>query len=305
MTLAFNLRNVRVTEFGVGRDDEEGQTFHLVPVDADVQAALQEMVAATWSAMRELSDDPPRYEPSEKHASSEYVYLPIGDDLAEPLRQLHEANNLAVDSAALSDHAKVFCYFVRMTDKQGRRLTAIRRATQFKGILKSRLIRLVTDALRIIEDRVFKLDSDFDILIDNARVHILRPSGFEFVGKLQAAVLAGAPENVKAIQRDLPFVDFDLVENYAAKHPRAARYLASIRAQKATTDIDKRALKELCKATGVEIQEAKGKITVADGHVMGFLEVLDRRRYEVELVKGSPERFRAASRRKLEGSGQS
>lgn len=187
-----------------------------------------------------------------------------------------------------------------MTDKQGRRLTAIRRATQLKGILKSRLI---SDALQIIEDRVFKLDSDFDILIDNARVHILRPSGFEFVGKLQGAVLAAAPENVKAIRRDLPFVDFGL--SYAAKHPRAARYLASIRAQKATKDIDKRALKELCKATGVEIQEAKGKITVADGHVMGFLEVLDRRRYEVELVKGSPERFRAGSRQKLEGGRQS
>jgi hypothetical protein len=192
-----------------------------------------------------------------------------------------------------------------MTDKQGRRLTAIRRATQFKGILKSRLIQLVTDALRIIEDRVFKLDSDFDILIDDAKVHILRPSGFEFVGKLQGAVLAAAPENVKAIRRDLPFVDFDLIETYAAKHPRAARYLASIRAQKATKDIDKRALKELCKATGVEIHEAKGKITVADGHVMGFLEVLDRRRYELELVKGSPERFRAGSRQKLEGGGPS
>jgi hypothetical protein len=33
---------------------------------------------------------------------------------------------------------------------------------------------------------------------------------------------------------------------------------------------------------------------------MGFLEVLDRRRYELELVKGLPERFRATSRRKID-----
>jgi len=33
---------------------------------------------------------------------------------------------------------------------------------------------------------------------------------------------------------------------------------------------------------------------------MGFLEVLDRRRYELELVKGLPERYKASSRRKIE-----
>ena len=184
------------------------------------------------------------------------------------------------------------------TDNKERRLTAIRRATQFKGVLKSRLIRIVTDALKLIDAPVFKLDSDFDLLIDHSKLHILRPSGFEFVGELQEAVLAGAPGNIKAIRTDLPFVNFDLIEAYATKHPRAARYLASIRSSKATKDIDKSYLKKLCKATGVEIRETKDKIAVEDGHVMGFLEV--RRRYEVLLVKDSPERFRAGSRQKLE-----
>lgn len=59
-------------------------------------------------------------------------------------------------------------------------------------------------------------------------------------------------------------------------------------------------MKKLCKTTRVEVRIVNGKITVNDGHEMGFLEVLDRRRYELELVKGSPERFRAASRRKIE-----
>jgi len=54
---------------------------------------------------------------------------------------------------------------------------------------------------------------------------------------------------------------------------------------------------------GVQFHEANGKITVEEGHVMGFLEVLDRRLYAVELVKDSPERFRAASRRRLVNGG--
>src|SRR2546426_481228 len=81
------------------------------------------------------------------------------------------------------DPATVFCYFARLTDSKGRRLTALRRATQFKGVLKSRLLRLVTDSLKLVEDHIFKLDRDFDLLIDSANVHILRPSGFEFAGE--------------------------------------------------------------------------------------------------------------------------
>jgi hypothetical protein len=301
MNLEFDLEKVEVTEFGVGCDDGKGQTYVAVPVDASVQTALREMVQATWEAMQRDENGPTKYEPSEKHAPTEYLYLPLSDELAASVRELHEAAALDINAAALSDPSVVFCYFARLTDKKQQRLTALRRATQFKGVLKSknRLVRMVDDTLQIIEDTVFKLDKDFDLLVDAKNVHILRPSGFEFVGKLQQAILEAVPENIDAIRNDLPFVDFDGIRAYAAKHPRAARYLASIRDQAETKNIDKAALKKLCKSTGVEFAESKGKIVVADGHEMGFLEVLDRRRYQVELVKGEPERFKAASRKKL------
>jgi hypothetical protein len=270
-------------------------------VDADVQGALREMVQATRDAMQKDEDGPAKYEPSEKHGSTEYLYLPLEDEMASSVRALHEAKNLDIDSSALNEPAGVFCYFVRLTDKEQRRLTALRRATQFKGVLKKRLIRFVSDSLRLIEDSVFKLDSDFDFLVDSANVHIVRPSGFEFAGKLQQAIVDAVPDNVKAIQKDLAFVAFDGIEAYAGKHPRAARYLASIRSQAETKSIDKSLLKKLCKQTGVEVTESRGKVTVSDGHEMGFLEVLDRRRYEVSLVKEKPERYRAASRRKIDG----
>jgi hypothetical protein len=301
MKLDFDLGNVTVTEFGVGRDDGNGQTFVTVPVDADVQAALHEMVQATWVAMQKDEDGPAKYEPSEKHGSTEYLYLPLGDVMASSVRELHEAMNLDIESNVLADPSDVFCYFARLTDSKKRHLTALRRATQFKGVLKNRLLRFVSDSLKLIEDRVFKLDSDFDLLVDSANVQILRPSGFEFAGKLQQAIVDAVPGNVEALRKDLKFMEFAGIEGYAAKHPRAARYLASIRAQKETKDIDKAALKKLCKQTGVEVSESKGKVTVATGHEMGFLEVLDRRRYGVSLVKEKPERYRAASRRKIDG----
>ena len=56
----------------------------------------------------------------------------------------------------------------------------------------------------------------------------------------------------------------------------------------------------LCNSTGVEIDDSNGRIVVPDGHVVGFLEVLDRRRSDVELVTGRPEQFKAASRRRID-----
>jgi hypothetical protein len=300
MTVSFDFQNVTITEFGVGRDEAEGDSFLVVPTDHDVQVALQEMAIATRDEMNRISETaPPVYEPSEKYGSSEYVYLPLQDEMAKQVRFIHEATNLAVDSKALSDPSKVFCYFARMGDAKGNHLTGIRRASQFKGILKNRLIRIVTDALKLVEDQVFKLDTDFDLLVDDERIHILRPSGFELVGELQAAVMDAAPDNIKLIKDDLPFVDFASIEAYASTHPRAARHLASIRAQDEAKDIDKTALKKLCKRTGVKIQDTNGKITIDEGSEMGFLEVLDRRRYHLELVKNSSEYFKAASRRKI------
>lgn len=303
MNLAFDLASVTVTEFGVGRDDGDAQTFVAVPVDAAVQGALREMVQATWDAMQKDGDGPAKYEPSEKHAGTEYLYLPLDNALAASVRVLHEAAALDIQVAALADPSDVFCYFAQLTDKKQRRLTALRRATQFKGVLKSknRLVRMLDDTLQIIEDTVFKLDNDFDLLIDGENVHILRPSGFEFAGKLQQAILDAVPENIRAIAKDLTFVEFDGIEAYAGKHPRAARYLASIRGQEETKNINKGKLKSYCRRVGVAVKEKNGKLLVEPGHEMDFLGVLDRRLYDVDLVPEKPERYRAASRRKING----
>jgi len=299
--LEFDLGGVTVTAFGVGRDDGNGQTFVEISVDGDVQDALHEMLWATWRAMQRDEDGPVPYEPSEKHGGTEYLILPLEAEMASSVRRLHESHNLDVTNNALDDPSDVFCYFARLTDTKSRRLTAVRRATQFKGILKSknRLVRMLDDTLRVIEDTVFKLDNDFDFLVDAANIHILRPSGFEFAGQLQQAILAAVPESIEAIQKSLRFVACDGLEAYAAKHPRAARYLASIRSQDDLDSVDKVLLKRVCKLTGVEVVESKGRVSVVEGHEMGFLEVLDRRRYEVSLVKERPERFRATSRKKI------
>src|SRR5438046_7130630 len=111
MKLAFDLQNITTTEFGVGLDDGDGQSFFVIPVDKDVQTALHEMTDETWMEMLGMDVSPTKYDPSEKYGATEYLYVPVDDDLAVAMVQLHSAHNLATDVSALNDPADIFCYF--------------------------------------------------------------------------------------------------------------------------------------------------------------------------------------------------
>jgi hypothetical protein len=297
--LDFNLDEVQHVEFGVGREDHGEETYVLLPVDGMVQMALREVAIATQIALSELEHERREYEPSERHVAQEYLFVPIASDLAENARLLHTANNLAMDQGALDFPSSLFCYFARFTDQNGRRLTGVRRATQFKGIVKSRLLQFLTDSLKIVEDKTFKLDHDFDFLVDSTLVHVLRPSGFEAVGKLQEAICAAVPDNINTISAQMEFVEFDAIAKYAALHPRAARHLASIRSLGETENISRTKLEKMCAVHAVGLENVNGRISVRPGFEMAFLNVLDRRMYELELVEGTPERYRAGSRHRI------
>ncbi|WP_010113738.1 Kiwa anti-phage protein KwaB-like domain-containing protein [Acinetobacter sp. P8-3-8] len=301
MVLDFDFDNIKNIEFGVGREleDQNQQFFEAVPVDVSVQKALVEMAKATVEIMNKSSPSPDLYQPSEKHAGIEYLYLPISDQMAQTMKDLHEALNLPINSKVLKNPTEIFCYFARFSDQSGKKLTALRRATQFKGVLKNKLISVCDDTLKIVEEKVFKLDADFDLLIDNSNIHIIRPSAFEFAGRLQEAILQAVPANITSIAADINYVDFTSIQAYAEQRPRAARYIASIKSQVETKNINKDSLKSLCENTGVGLTIQDGKFFINGGSELGFLEVLDRRRYRLELIDGKAENFKASSRSKL------
>lgn len=304
LPLSFDIEHVAVTEFGVGIDGGR-YSFFAVPIDGNVQTALQDMVKETIRILTndeegDAHEQPRTYNPAERYGSEEHLTLPTQSPFAAFIRQVHQAANLPNNASVLKKPADIFCYFVRLKDRKGKRLTAIRRATQFKGILRARLVRLLTDSLALVKDKIFKLDNDFDLLMDESLIHILRSSSFEFLAKTKEAVLEAVPENITVIQAAMPFVDFGRIEKYARKHARAARYLASIKAQGGTDKIDKNLLLSWCQKTNVSVEEKDGRFIVEEGYEMDFLELLDRRRYEIELIPKQPERFRAMSRRRLE-----
>jgi hypothetical protein len=176
-------------------------------------------------------------------------------------------------------------------------LTCLRRATQFKGVLKSRLIQIVTDALKIVEERTFKLDNDYDLLIDDDNIHILRATGFVALAGIEKVVMAAVPHNITRLQQQLPYVDLDSISAYASKHSRAAKVLASICSENEGNNVSKERLIAACNECGAEVQIMADRVRPQTGHELNFLYVLDRRLFRVQLIEGQIERYQAGSRR--------
>ena len=296
MQLDFDTQRIATTEFGIGRG--KPSMFVFVPADRSVQSPLRQMVHRTLSLMEPMVRQTSDYQPSEKYASQEYCHLALSDPMAELLRDVALAENLGTDSGFPSRLRDLTCYFARLTDHQGRRLTAFRRAGYFKGVCKKKLVHWIDNTLRLVPDTIFKLDEDFDLIVDSQAVHVLRPRSLEALGDLKKSILRAVPEHIATIGEEMPYVAFESVRSYAETRIRAARYLTSIR-QHNLRDIDVNALEELCVSTGVRVEKVNGRLSVPEEEVMGFLEVLDRRRYGVELVRESPEFYRAASREKV------
>ena len=295
MAIEFDFSQLKATEFGV-RIDEDG--VYAVPVNAAVQDALLSMAYATIKQMQKFRNGGTPYSPAEKHAQTEYLIVRAGDSLETAFRNLHESDDLTLDVGVLRAPDSILYYFARFTDSTDRQLTAVRRAAYFKGVMKSPLLGIFNDSLNIVNDSVFKLDNDFDLFVDSFGTHILRPSSFELLGELKRKILGAVKDNVSAIATKLPFVDLGAIESYARSRLRAARYLASIRMQE-LVGLEQQTLAERCRSLGVATREEDGRLVVCRGSEMRFLELLDRRLYELELIPNAPETYRAASRDRI------
>lgn len=236
------------------------------------------------------------FSPAEKYAQNERLTIGLDSEMVTKHREVYEAENLLIDTNALSEPNRVIGYFVIIRDHARHKLMAFRRAAQFKGILRKKLIHFSDDALRIVEDEVFKLDHDFDFLIFDGRVFIWRPSGFEFSADLEGYIAASSAANVAAISARIPCVHFERLISFVTGHKRAMRLVAAIKSRDDLEQTSLRRLTSYCRSSGVELERDKGRVWPAAGHEMQFLMVLDRRRYQTRLTEEEPEIYEAASR---------
>ena len=294
--MPFNFDSIKSVEFGVCLEGDENETYRIVPSDKGVQTALKEMLEATRAQLFRDDEKLVEFSPAEKYGSTERLYLSLDSEFVTKHREIFATKNLVTDTHGLADPKHLISYFAIFLDSNGKKLMGFRRAAQFKGVIKKNLVTFLDDTLKIVEDDLFKLDTDFDYIIYDDQVLIWRPSGFIFTAGMDEHIAACAAANVDLVSKEVACVDFLGLKDFVLKHKLSMRLIAAIKSRDDLADISKRRLKAECKEAGLKISEIKGMLSPQEGSEYGFLMLLDRRRYTVTLIEKKPETYEAPSR---------
>jgi len=158
-------------------------------------------------------------------------------------------------------------------------------------------VSVIDDTLKLIRDRVFKLDEQFDFLITGHHVYILHPAGFERIAEIEKFAAAKARTMTLSLGTKLKFIDCVILADYVANHRRAARLVAALYARGDLHAIKRALFVKAANETGLVLIENGRKLTPAKGSELGVLEMLDDRRYTTALKSGHKPAFVASSRR--------
>jgi len=297
----FDSQNITlVTLYGFFEDAQSRNSRHIqIPVSVQVQRELKAVLQETIRrlGLPASAASMAVFDPAEKYASEEQLKIALGTPYLQELANVIALVNLPSYINALNDIEDLEYYYAIFTDNQNRTLHAFRRASQFKGVIKSKLTWIDGGVLEMMTSSVFRLDLDFDYIVIGQDVFILRPSGFEFTANVGGQILQAAATNAQSISAVMTYLDMTSISTYASSHKRSARLLAAIKGRNDLHLIDQALLVQACQSYGVAVVNPnQGKLAPDAGHEYDFLCILDRRAYTALLIPNQSEKYEAASR---------
>jgi hypothetical protein len=296
------INDFRQITFGVCFRIEEEIVHHRIPIDDTVRVSLVDMRNDFCTLYDGIEGDPEQFSPSEKYGTTEKLFASLTVPYLFSLNNLYHHHNAPVNSINLSDYlSSVEYYYSEFIHNNGAKTIGVKRPNQFKALLKKRVIRLTNDTLRAVEDDIFKLDNDFDVLIHEDRVEILHPAGFIFISDLEGEILTGVIDSANQIGAIITWLDFQFIGQHIAQNNarRAAKLIASIKSRNDLHHTDQFKLTEKCAHLGIPLNDnGGGLLTTSPDRIVDLLEVLDRRSYEYDItVNNTVEIYVAASRK--------
>lgn len=300
----FDAAAIASVNFGV-RLRSNGN-MHFVPTDGPTKDALKEIFRDTVAIFNGIPTGWELHDISEDYGSPRRIYAARAGEFMAELSSVFDAGALA-DLTNLHDHAHdVEFYFCEFTDTQQRRAVAIKKGTRLKGTLsaRNRLMRLVDDTLVLIEEEVLRLDQEFDVIVTDPHVYILNVRAVEQIAKIVEHVAATAAVKVQAIHDAIPFLDLSRIRDKISRHPRMARNAASIAAHPNLANFQRPFIETMAAKHGIKFQELEdGRLQCRVTDEAKLLELLDARRYHLDLAGDGGDPFRASGRQKVSASG--
>jgi hypothetical protein len=229
------------------------------------------------------------------------VYAARDTDYLSDLSDLFDAG--AFDDIANADEHvhNIDYYFAIFHDNQGRKAIGIKKGTQLKGTLgaRNRFMRVLDDSLQMVEDKVLKLDREFDAVIMDAHVFMLKVRSVEYIANIVDRVAGAAQHKVQNIHDTIEFLDLSRIRDSIQDHPRMARLAASIAARDDLDQIRQDRVEELAGYHGLVLSNVDGRLQCRRQDETKLLEILDARRYQLDLTATGPVPYRATGRQKV------
>ena len=296
----FDFTNITSVNFGISLRSSGDMYF--IPTDGATKDALKGTLYTTRNIFDGLPGDWEAHDISEDYGSRRRIYAARDSEFMAELSAVYDAGTLD-DLTNIQDHAHdVDFYFGEFRDGQQRRAVCVRKATKLKGTLnaRNRLVRLVDDTLVLIQDDVLHLDAEFDVIVTDSNVFILNARQTEQVAKIVEHVAATAAAKVQAIHDAIPFLDLTRIAEKISKHPRMARHAASVASNPNLANFQKPQIELLATQHGIKFKELDGgrlQCRVADEAKL--LELLDARRYHLDLQGDGGDPYRATARQRV------
>lgn len=295
ITAEFNSGDISSADFHAALTS--GERF-FVPIDVGVRNALKAILRETVGAFESLEGNWEAHDISEDYGERRRIYTFRTNPLFQTLSDIFDSGALA-ELPDLQNHlADLDYYFAKFVDHAGRVIVGVKKARNAKATLgaQNKLVRLVDNSLQLIEERVLRLDRTFDVLITTDHVFILEPRPMEQVAQLVQQVAASATAKVQAIHDAVTFLDLSRVREKIGRHPKLARIAHSVASNPNLTLMQRVVIEELARAQGVRFKEVNGRLLCNVTDEAKLLEVLDARRYHLDLTATGAVPYRATAR---------
>lgn len=296
----FDCAQVAATNFGVKL--KSNGNLHFVPTDNQIKNALEEILITTVASFDGIGGAWEAYDLSEDYGARRKIHAPLNDEYMAEVALIFNSGAL-MDMANVDQHIQdLDVYFAEFTDNQGRKCFGIKKATRLKGTAKARnrLVRLVDDTLEMIPDNVLRLDEEFDILVTSNNVFILNAAMLERIANIVNHVAATAATKVQLIHDTVTFLDLSRIKADISRHPRIARQAAAVAANPKLASLKQDRVQEAAEKHGIKFKAlADGRLQCRVSDHARLMEILDARRYHLDLADDGGDLYRASGRQKV------
>lgn len=296
-----DLQTVTAQNFGVKMRSDA--SLHFIPTDGGTRAVLADVLSATVGAFNRIEGDWQAYDISEDYGEARRIFAPRDAEHFGDVSAIFDIGALN-DLANLDEHIHdIDYYFCEFRDAANTKIVGVKKAAQFKTTLAARnkLARLVNDTLQMIEENVVKIDPLFDALITDQHIFILKPRAIEYIADMVTHVAGAATEKVRHIHDHITFLDLSRIEAKIASHPKMARMAASIAARDDLGEFQQEKIVSLATQHGVVFKEVDGRLQCRVADEAKLLEILDARRYHLDLANDGGDPYRASARQRVSG----